>query len=355
MLGVITGYSEMGKDSLSEGAKELEYFDHVHNAGIRASDLVKKILIFSRMEPTIFKPVNLGVTIKEALKMARAAIPTDIVIQQSLLEDDICVLADKTEIHQVILNLCVNAHHAMAETGGIIKISLKKDSSDKAFQKSKYFNDTPYLRLDVTDTGQGIPPEVQEKIFDPFFTTKSSGMGTGLGLSMVHGIITKYQGTITVASEVGKGTTFSLLFPTVDIQDCDEPAIKDDPIKGSGHLLIVDDETSLTALYKGYLELKGYTITTCENGLDALRLFKQDPNEYDLVFTDQAMPHLTGKQISKELLAIRPNLPIILATGYSEVISEEQALAIGIRKYIVKPMELTMLAKTIEECLAKSG
>lgn len=267
-------------------------------------------------------------------------------------------MADATQIYQIMLNLCTNAYHAMEDTGGVLEVTLKEWIGPPPALEMKAEN---YLELSVKDNGCGISKEDQERIFDPFFTTKEVGKGTGLGLAVVFGIIEKHQGKITVDSKIDKGTTISIFFPTI-ANEVSKETNKESVIAKKGEadspvrlILIVEDEPTVSRVYKRFLEKRGYVVTVCSDGYDALALFKKNPNQFDLVLTDQAMPNMTGKQLTKELLAIRPDLPVLLSTGYSDVITEEEARELGIRKYLMKPVKLENLKQEIDECLRSSG
>ena len=351
ILGLIMGYSDLGKENYPQNSKELHYFDEISLAGNRGANLVKKILTFSRMEPVTLKPISLAKALNESLDMIRPSIATNIKIQRNISEDEDYVMADETDIYQIVLNLCINASHAFEQDGGVINIRLNKVLLDEGLGRTQQINDKPYLRLDISDNGCGMPDDVVKKVFDPFFTTKKQGKGTGLGLSMIYGIIKNYQGEITLKSEVGRGTTFSIVLPTTEYN---EPASLNKAAvshNGYGHLLIVDDEPSLANLYKNFLTSEGYKITTCKDGLEALNLFKMCPEKYSLVFTDQEMPNMTGKQLSTELLKIKSNIPIVMATGFSDASFEKEVMDIGIQKYFLKPLDLNLLNQTIIELL----
>ncbi len=349
ILGAILGNVEMCLLEQTEDGKGKQYLENISKASNRAVSLVKQVLTFSRMDPMQVQSINLAVVLQESLKMVRATIPTNIEIQQDIPKDCGNMMADVTQIHQVVINICTNAYHAMEEKGGILNISLKQVQNCPLPLGTE---NQICLILSIRDTGCGISAEDQEKIFDPFFTTKEIGKGTGLGLAVVHGIVKQYGGEIIVDSEVGEGTTVDIFFPIVTPEKVEEESIKEESIKqGAGHILIVDDEPALTSLYETFLTLLGYTLTVCGDSSDALKLFKENPYKYDLVLTDQGMPNLTGKQLSQELLAIRADVIIILVTGYSDTISEKEAQEIGIRKYILKPVNLAKLSQTIEECL----
>jgi len=303
------------------------------------------------MEPVTLKPISLAKALNESLDMIRPSIAANINIQRDIAEHEDYVMADETDIYQIVLNLCINASHAFDQEGGVINIRLNKVLLDEALGSSLQLNDKPYLKLDISDNGCGMPDDVVKKVFDPFFTTKKQGKGTGLGLSMIYGIIKNYQGEITLKSEVGRGTTFSIVLPITEYHlpaSLNKTAMSH---QGYGHLLIVEDEASLASLHKNFLTREGYTVTTCKDGLEALNLFKMSPEKYSLVFTDQEMPKMTGKQLSTELLKIKSDIPIIMATGFSDANAEKEALNLGIQRYFLKPIDLKLLNQTINELL----
>lgn len=349
ILAIISGNVElcmmaMPNDDTNRGAME-----HISVATKRATNLVKQILTFSRLEMVSFKPLELSVVVAEALDMIRATIPTHIEIARKLPKNSPLILADLTQIHQIILNLCTNAYHAMEETGGTIEICLEvlHAKIDKKHNKERW------LKLTVHDSGCGISLEDQERIFDPFYTTKDVGKGTGLGLSVVHGIVEEHKGKIDVVSERGKGTTFSIFFPIIDEVLAQRSSVSvEDTHLVSGQILVAEDEPALGKLYRNFLQSNGYQVTVCSNASEALSLFKKDQNHFDLVLTDQAMPMMTGQQLVKELLILRPDLPVILSTGYSSAIDENRAYELGFKRFFMKPVELSELQKAINECLS---
>ena len=350
---MILGNVQMCMIELPEDRKEMQYLLPILEVGKRAANLVKQILVFSRMKIVDLRPVNLYSVVEDAIQMIRATIPTNIEIRKNIQRNHVNIMADTTQIHQVILNLSINAYHAMEKTGGVLDISLEKAKCNlcpltHCIDKSE----AGCLELTVRDTGHGISLKDQEKIFDPFFTTKEVGKGTGLGLAVVHGIVKNHQGQITLRSELGKGTTVKIFFPIVTEEAVNEKSVEKAMAKqGDGHILIAEDESSLVAIYQKFLEMLGYGVTVCDNGSDALKIFRANPTRFDLVLTDQAMPNMTGKHLSQELLKIRSDIPIILSTGHSEAISDEEARSIGIRRYLMKPVELKRLQEVIEECL----
>ncbi|NOG84323.1 MAG: PAS domain-containing sensor histidine kinase [Candidatus Scalindua sp. SCAELEC01] len=368
ILGVIIGNTELLNLKFPQDNSEREYITNISEAGTSAANLVKQILTFSRMEPTKFQSVNLAVSVRETLNMLRATLPANIEIRQEIQEDCDHIMADVTQIHQIILNICTNAYHAMEEKGGVLEITLKQLEWSAAqglyckdFPKTVTDRDKPYLMMSIRDTGCGILPEHRKKIFDPFFTTKERGKGTGLGLAMVHGIIQKHHGEIAIESEIGKGSTFKIFFPVgeeviIEAESTKEELVgQTEDVPPKRHILIVDDNLILIKTYDQILKKLGYAVTACGGSSEALELFKENPGRYDLVFTDQGMPYMTGKQLCQELLAIQPEIPIVLATGYSERFSREEAKAMGICRYLMKPIDLKTLRQTIEECLKSSS
>jgi CheY-like chemotaxis protein len=311
---------------------------------------------FSRQNETIQQAIELAPIVKESIRFLRATLPATIIIEQYIQLETPMVLADPTHIHQVLMNLCTNASHAMQDQGGILKIELKQfDLSEK--DASMYHDIDPgnYTELLVGDSGHGMNRELQQRIFDPFFTTKEQGDGTGLGLSVVHGIVTQIGGTIKVDSTLGKGSIFRILFPAE--KGFEENGASREKIAnisgGNEHILLVDDEKMLLEMGKKFLQYYGYRVTTCACATDALKLFNKHPYDFDLVVTDQVMPRMTGGQLIRELLKIRSDIPIFLTTGYSEALSKRQALAIGASAFIMKPIIMEELATTIRETLDK--
>jgi CheY-like chemotaxis protein len=292
-------------------------------------------------------PVNVAPIIKETLKMLRASLPTTIEIRQTMGQDLGKILADPTQIHQVLMNLCTNAAHAMRGTGGVLAVDLAQvHLREEPVQRTFALEPGNYLKLTVRDTGQGIEPTILERIFDPFFTTKNRGEGTGLGLSVVHGIVTSHGGGIEVQSAPGQGTIFSLYFPVLEsVTETVEAVVADAPPTGKERVLFVDDESSLIELGERILVYLGYQVTTRTSSIEALELFRAKPDDFDLIVTDYTMPNMTGGELAKHILAIRPEMPIVLCTGFSEVFTEDKARALGIQGYVMKPISIHDLAK----------
>lgn len=353
ILGIILGYSVMAKDEVVPESKLARDLDRVIKAGNRAKELVKQILVFSRQADIERIPLQLQPLIKEVLKMLRASIPATIEIRERVDPECGVVLADPTQIHQILMNLCTNAHHAMEDTGGILEVELKKVFIGKDSQLDIEAGE--YVELVVSDTGSGIGPDVIDKIFDPYFTTKAIGKGTGMGLAVIQGIVSGYGGTITVESTPGTGSRFHVYLPVI-VQET-LPAVKEieDMIpRGEGHILFVDDEEMLTEMYRNMLESIGYKVTVQSSGPEALTSFQGNPDVFDVVVTDQTMPGMTGLDLSREILAIRPDIPIILYTGYSDRVNEQLAKSYGVREFAMKPLSISTVAKLLHKILNPS-
>ena len=355
ILGAIIGYTEIASLQVPEDEKAKESLKEVLKAGHRARDLVKQILAFSRKGEQERIPMQISPIVKEALKLLRSSLPTTIEIRQNIESDTGIVEADPTQIHQILMNLCTNAAHAMREEGGVLEVEIRNVEVGRWDSESGYLDMTPgpYLLLAVGDTGEGMTPEVRARIFDPYFTTKEKGVGTGLGLAVVHGIVKAYGGTIRAYSEPGKGTTFHVYLPR--IKEAEEPAedVSSPGVipAGQERILYVDDEPALVGIAKQILERLGYQVTTRTSSLEALELFKAKPDRFDLVITDMTMPNMTGDKLSRELMQIRPDIPVIICTGYSERISEEKVKVMGIRAFAMKPLIMADLAKTVRNVL----
>jgi PAS domain S-box-containing protein len=352
ILTAVIGYTEFTIADLPVGSQNQIALDEVLKAAHRAKELVQKILMFGQQveqerTPTMIKPI-----IKEALELLRAAIPTNIEVCQEIKEDAGTVLADPTQIHQVIMNLGTNAYHAMQETGGTLKVTLDNLRVDAELAASApELHEGAYVRLTVSDTGHGMSQDTLEHAFEPYFTTKKIGEGSGLGLSVVHGIIMGHGGAITVQTAPGEGALFAIYLPRLFNEAAREITEQENLPKGNEHILLVDDEESLVRLGQKNLESLGYEVTTATSGVDALELFHSEPQAFDLVFTDQTMPIITGIQLSEQILNVRPDIPIILCTGFSATTSVETAKSIGIKEFIMKPLTKRDVAVTIRKVL----
>jgi len=356
MLGVIMGNAQRLLSKLgNEQHNSTHYLEEIIKAGDRSTKLVQQILTFSRSDVVEKKFLNMQSLIKESLQLLRATIPVNIKIETDFSNNSNYILGNKTQIHQIIINLVTNSFHSM-EDGGVLGVQLKEfDCAPCNEYKCPVRLKKLCLQLIVSDSGCGISSSNINKIMDPFFTTKDVGKGTGLGLAMVYSIVQNHDAFIKIDSEIDKGTSVKICFPIIDEvdehDDIHDTVAGDDAPIITAHILIVDDEPSLTALYQEFLEDTGYQVTVCHDGLEALEKFEKNPDLFKLVLTDQTMPNMTGKELSRELLKLRPNLPIILGTGFSSSIDDDNAEALGIRKYLMKPIDLIELVNTIEGCL----
>jgi len=354
ILGIIMGFTEISMMEHKQKGGDSDALDQVMKAIDRAKDLVRQILTFSRQGEHAPRALQLSVVIKEALKMLRASLPTTIDIRQEISSRGL-VNADPTQIHQIVMNLCTNAAHAMREHGGFLEVELIDEDLDLQSPHPELVPG-PYVRLLVRDSGCGMSRDVIARIFDPFFTTKALGEGTGLGLSVVHGIVSSYGGAVTVQSEPGKGSTFSVYLPRIQMAPGKPPEEGSCLLPtGEERVLFVDDERLLAELGTKMLTPLGYQVTTATNSREALDRFRSDPSAFDLVITDHTMPGMTGAELAREVLHVRPDMPIILCTGFSENITEEKAGAIGIRKLLMKPLALRELAETIRKVLGSGS
>jgi PAS domain S-box-containing protein len=352
ILFVINGYLEVALEEVTTGTPVAFCLQEAQKAGLRATDLVRQILTFCRQDEQEKKPIRIEPVIKETLKFLRASIPKTIEIRQRIQPSSQSMVADPTQIHQVLMNLCTNAAYAMRETGGILEVSFDTVQLDTAFT-SRYpgASPGPFLRLTVTDTGHGMSPKTMERIFDPYFTTKPQGEGTGLGLAVLHGIVKGCGGIITIDSEPSKGSTFHVFFPAVLEEKQPGVTAVGPAVGGQERVLFVDDEPAVTELGKRMLARLGYNVTAVHDGREASVLFASAPEDFDLVITDMTMPNMTGAELAHELLVTNPNIPIILCTGFSDLIDEPKALALGIRAFVMKPFQTGNLADTIRRVL----
>jgi PAS domain S-box-containing protein len=351
ILAGIIGYTELSRMSVPEESRISGYLDNIMTAGSRAKDLVRQILTFSRQTDQELKPVSVKVIIIEALKLLRASLPSTIEIRQNIKSDSL-VMGDPTQIHQIIMNLCTNAGQAMQETGGTLTVDLIDIELDRV--AAAHYPDLeprPYINLTVSDTGHGMPPDVLDQIFDPFFTTKEQGQGTGMGLAVVHGILKSYGGAIYAQSELNKGSIFDVFLPPIESNLKPDKGTQEVLPKGTEHILYVDDEPALVDIGKKMLESLGYQVVTRTSSIEALGFFRAQPDRFDLVITDMTMPQITGDKLSEKLIAIRKDIPIILCTGFSYRITEEEINTIGIKGLLMKPIIRTDLAQMVRQVL----
>lgn len=350
ILSPIIGFSEMLQEDLPQGSLQQESANEILRAALRAKDLVKQILAFSRQSHQELKPVRLKSILKETLKLLKHSIPTTIDIQTEMDSDCGMVVADPTQIHQVIMNLATNAYHAMQESGGQLKIVLKQTEIEPSLFDFSDLLPGKYALLKVIDTGMGIKKEVMDKIFDPYFTTKETGKGTGLGLSVVQGIVKSCHGDIHVYSEPGKGTEVHVYLPIMKKLTENEDSDPSVPIQGgTERLLLVDDEEMIVKMEKQILERLGYHVTTRTGSIEGLEAFKANPDAFDLILSDMTMPNMTGVQFANEIKKIRPKIPVIIYTGFSDRVNEGTIKALGIQGYVMKPVIKKEIARAIRD------
>jgi PAS domain S-box-containing protein len=327
----------------------------VLEAAERGRGLVKQIITFSRQKEHEAKPLKAEPLIKEALKFLRASLPSTVEIREKIQKETGFILGDATQMHQVVMNLCSNAAHAMREKGGTLEVSLAEVEVDADMARcNPDLTPGPYLRLTVSDTGAGMTKEVMERLFDPFFTTKKPGEGSGMGLSVVHGIVKNGKGAVTVYSEAGKGSTFNVFFPRVGVEGPSLRVSSRSIETGRERILLVDDEEVQVQSIRNTLERLGYKVVAMTDSMEALALFRKEPQAFDLVITDQTMPQMTGARLAEEILRVRPKLPIILCTGFSETIDANGAKASGITQFLMKPYSLRDIAETIRRALQEN-
>ena len=351
ILSAVLGYTELSLIDIPQDAAVRKNLKQVLKAGGRAKELVQQILTYSRQREREMQPVKINLIVNEALKLLRASLPSTIQINNSI-KSNLAVMSDPTNIHQVIMNLCTNAGHAMQENGGLLEVSLTDVDIDADFAKHHPgLNPGKFVRLTVGDTGYGMSPEVIERIFDPFFSTKKQGEGIGMGLSVVHGIVKSHGGTLTVDSTPGQGSVFKTFFPAIESEWVPDNKHADLMVTGSERILFVDDEAFQADIAEQMLSRLGYRLTTRTSSVEALELFMQSPEKFDLVITDMTMPHMTGDVLARELISIRPDIPIIVCTGYSGRIDTDIANDIGIRELVMKPVVMKEIAQSIRRVL----
>lgn len=358
ILSVILGYATMALDELGDGGSRVKRdVLQIQKAGLRARDLVKQILSFCHQSEEHFQPLKLQLIVKEVVKMLRSSFPSTIHIAAQISVVDNTVLADPSQIHQVLMNLCTNALHAMKE-GGELEIGLRQTrlNSGPRRRELQDLPDGPYLQLSVRDTGTGIPQEIADKIFDPFFTTKGEGEGTGLGLAVVQGIVATHRGAVTVDSRPGEGTVFIVYLPEFEQQATEESGEAQQALpRGEETVLIVDDEPAVAMVLGRMLSRLGYGAEVFTDSSKAFEAYTRDPSLFDLVITDMTMPRFTGMAIARAMLALRPDQPIIICTGYTESIDEAGAKAEGVRDFLAKPVSQVKLARAVRRALDGDG
>jgi len=356
ILFPIIGHTEMLMDDLSEeNSAAQNSLKEIYAGALRARGLVQQILTFARQKKSELTLMKMQPIIKEALKLIRSTIPTTISINQKLQPTCGAVSADPTQIHQIIMNLATNAYHAMEENGGELKISLNEVELGEHDRMNHDLASGLYACLTVSDTGKGMNKDIMKNIFDPFFTTKERGKGTGMGLSVVHGIVKHMNGAIKVYSEPGNGTEFQVYLPIVKSNFETQEIQPKEPLQsGTEQVLLVDDEESIIVMEKQVLERLGYQVTSHTSSIEALEVFKADPKKFDIVISDVSMPKMSGDKLAVEMIKIRPGIPILLCTGYSKSMTDEKTKSLGIKGFIEKPLVIKDLARKIREVLDKA-
>jgi PAS domain S-box-containing protein len=355
ILTAIIGFSELAMMEVPTGSPAQADLEQVLRAGTRAKELVKQILTFSRRTEQNVQPLQLQPILKESLKLLRASIPTTIELRQQIDENCGVVLADPTQLHQVIMNLCTNGYQAMREKGGVLGVVLKPVELGPADVTNKItLKPGNYVRLSISDTGSGIDPEILERIFEPYFTTKKQGDGTGLGLSVVHGIVQGVGGHVSIYSEPGQGTTFHIYLPVlasqVDTLQVGVVTMAQIPT-GNERVLVVDDEEGVVTTEERILTSLGYKVRSFTDCAEAMAEFSLHSDAYDLVITDMNMPKISGAELAAAVRAARADIPIIMCTGFSEIMNEEKAHRLGINKLVMKPLSVKELAQAVRQVL----
>ncbi|MBI4529861.1 MAG: response regulator [Deltaproteobacteria bacterium] len=354
ILMTMLNYTDIAMKSMPPATSVQRHLEKVLIAGRRARDLVRQILLFSRQTERERKPVQVHFLVRELMTLLRASLPSTIEMRQNINASAGTVLADPTQMHQVLINLCSNAEHAMREKGGVLELAVDAVEVDDAFAAlHPGVRPGSHVILSVRDTGHGMTPEVLERIFDPFFTTKEMGQGTGMGLAVVHGIVANHGGTVTVESRPGEGTTFAIYLPRIDQAPEDQSPAEGPLPRGTERILYVDDEEDLVDTVREILGGLGYQVTGKTRSTEALEAFRTTPDRFDLIITDQTMPDMSGEALAREFRRIRPDIPIILCTGFSHLIDSEEAQLLGVDAFCFKPMEERDFALTIRSVLAQ--
>ncbi|MFH1152484.1 MAG: ATP-binding protein, partial [Pseudomonadota bacterium] len=355
ILSGVFGYAQLAHHSAEGNLKVQQYTDQIVVAGQRAAGLVKQILSFSRQNAPERTPSDISIIVKEAVKLLRASIPSTIEMRQNIKSNVGTVCADQTQVHQIVMNLCTNAFHALKKDGGWISVQLMPvtigadDTAD--FQDMRPGD---YLELSVSDNGCGMDNQTRSRIFEPYFTTKGVGEGTGLGLATVHGIVKNHEGHIKVVSELGVGTSFHVFFPVVDEKEKIKTTDPPQSSMGNENILFVDDEKTLVDLGKSFLEIYGYNVETRISPHDALEAFRTRPDKYDIVVTDMTMPGMNGDKLSREIKAIRSDIPVVICTGFSLDISPNDFESMGVEGILMKPVPMKEMGAMVRSVLNKA-
>ena len=352
VLGIILGNAELAMDDVPDWNPAKESLKEIRTASFRAKEVVRQILSFARKTMTSLKPLEINTIVKESLKLMRASIPAMVDIQQKILGKPSTILGDPTEIHQIVINLCTNAAHAVKDTGGVLEVGISEVTLDeKTASRFEDLSAGDFVKLTVKDSGEGIAPEILEKVFEPYFTTKEFGAGSGMGMAVVYGIVKKCEGAIRIDSTVGEGTTVEVLFPKIEVEALAKEKKEVELPRGNERILLVDDDPSIVTMICQMLERFGYKVTSMTDSTTALERFKSAPDDFDLVITDMSMPKMSGDQLAAELIKVRENVPILLCTGHSDTVDEKKAKEIGVKGFAMKPLDMGKLATAVRAVL----
>jgi nitrogen-specific signal transduction histidine kinase/CheY-like chemotaxis protein len=352
ILAAMIGFTELALDDVGESGRAKRPLEQVRKAGFRGRELVKQILTFSREGEEEKKAVQVAPIVREVVNLMRASLPSTVEVRSKVETEEGIIFADPAQIHQLLINLCTNAGQAMRATKGVLDVRVG-DFALAPGADSPHPDMEPgtYVRLSVTDTGGGIDDLIKDRIFEPFFTTRRSE-AAGMGLSVVYGVVKSHHGAITVTSAPGKGSTFTVYFRKLrEAISQQEKTRAGRAARGKGRILFVDDEEALVEIAKQMLERLGYEVVAERDSAKALKHFQREPERFDLVITDQTMPNMTGIELAKKLMSIKKDIPIILCTGFSEIISPESARAMGIREFVMKPIIKNEMAETIKRVI----
>lgn len=355
ILFPIIGMSDLLMDDLPPGSLAYEHANEINKAGLRAKEMVYQILSFSRKSEQVMMPVKFQLILKEVLKLCRSTIPINIEIEQKIQRDCGSVMANPTQLHQIGMNLITNAYQAVQDKNGRVIVVLEEVDLDHHNLRNVVKHSGRYALLTVSDNGIGMTEEVKKKVFDPYFTTKERGKGVGLGLAVVYGIVKEYGGEIEIETKIGSGTSFKIYLPLINrSKNKHTDDIKTILETGHEHILLVDDEHAVAKLQQEILERLGYKVTRKMSSVEALKDFKLSPHSFDIILTDMSMPNMTGEQLTYEIRQVRPEIPVIICTGFSERLNEEQSLKIGIDGFLMKPIVKSEMAKMVRNVLDKS-
>lgn len=351
ILAAITGFTDIVRGRMAEGSRDEHLLGRVLEASLRGRELIRQMLTFARKTEHDKKPVRVSAVVNETIGLLRASVPTTIEMKVETQSESALILGDANQIQQVLMNLCTNAAYAMREKGGLLKIELSDFSVSAAAENVSGMKAGLYMKLTVRDTGEGIPPENMNRILDPFFTTKGIGQGTGLGLSVVHGIVKQHDGYLIYESQPGRGSVFSVYLPKISMERPEDSASDHAIPTGTERVLFIDDEEALIEMGQELLGELGYRVTAMNSSLEALALFKADPSMYDLIITDQTMPGMTGFQLAREALRVRADIPVVLCTGFSHMLVSEEARKAGIKAFAMKPLTKKEIAHVMRQVL----